>query len=213
MTDLGTGPARIEPLDAAGRSQALPAMMAAFWDYEETLHLLPSERARRRVLPRYLDSDLREAARFGTLLGARRDGEIVGAAAWLPPQGYPPSLLRQAAQALRLAPTLPWSLGTAREALRGRAENRRHHAGRGRHYFLMALGVRPQSQGEGQGRALVTPMLARADEEGVGCFLFTARRANALWYGRFGFEVTAEYRPTRTWPTVWEMWRPPSDAD
>jgi hypothetical protein len=24
------------------------------------------------VLPRYLDSDLREAARFGTLLGARR---------------------------------------------------------------------------------------------------------------------------------------------
>ena len=101
-------------------------------------------------------------------------------------------------------------MGALREALRGRRENRLHHAGFPRHYFLAALGVDPGQQGTGCGSALLAPMLARADAESVGCFLFTATPANTGWYGRFGFEVRAEYRPTATWPVVWAMWREPA---
>lgn len=199
--------AAVVALDQHQIGMAVPSMVRAFWDYEESLHLVPSPSARHRVLPAYLRSDLRDAARFGTLFGARSSNGIVGAAAWLPPWGYPPTIGRELLQLIAVLPALPWTLGTAREALRGRGENRRRHAQVGAHYYLMALGVDPAAQGQGLGSALLSPILKRADEEGVGCFLFTARAANVSWYGRFRFASIDTYVPTPTWPTVWAMWR------
>jgi predicted N-acetyltransferase YhbS len=185
-------------------------MVRAFWDYPETVHLLPDERRRRRVLPRYLLSDLRDAARFSMLLGAVSDGEIVGAAAWIPPEAYPVSLGRQALQLLDLAPALPWGWRAAREGQRGRGANRAHHRVHPPHFYLRAVGIDPSAQGQGLGASLVRPVLNMADDRAVGCFLQTATAANVSWYERFGFEVAAAYRPTPNWPEVWAMWREPN---
>jgi ribosomal protein S18 acetylase RimI-like enzyme len=183
-------------------------MVAAFWDYPETLHLLPDERRRRHVLPRYLLSDARDADRFGLLLVAP-DGS--GAAAWIPPSAYPIGVGRQLRQLVDLAPALPWAWRAALEARRAQTANRVEHRRHPEHYYLRSIGVDPAAQGRGIGSSLMWPVLDRADREGVGCFLQTATEANVAWYGRFGFETVASYQPTPTWPTTWALWREPND--
>jgi GNAT superfamily N-acetyltransferase len=181
--------------------------MRAFWDFPETCHLLPRERARRRVLPRYLGSDARDAAAFGTLQCVSDEGSVVGAAAWLPPHAYPVSLRRQAAEAFHLLPIVPWSIGALRKALKGQAANRDQHAGCPPHYWLRAIGVDPDRQGQGVGTLMMRSLLDRADADYRGCFLFTATEQNAHWYESFGFTVLSTYHPTPEWPQVWAMWR------
>lgn len=184
-------------------------MVKAFWDYPETVHLLPDEHRRRKVLPRYLLSDARDAARFGMLFGADAEGEIVGAAAWIPPEAYPVSLGRQVCQVFDLAPALPWGWRALREAQRGQAANRASHRVHPQHFYLRAIGVDPSAQTRGIGSSLVAPVLEMADARAVGCFLQTVTRHNVSWYERFGFRVVHNYRPTPTWPEVWAMWRDP----
>jgi GNAT superfamily N-acetyltransferase len=202
----------VEALGGRELHEAVRPLVKAFWTYPETVHLLPDEARRRRVLPRYLLSDVRDAARFGTLLGAKVDGEIVGAAAWLPPEGYPVSPRRQLRQVVDLAPALPWGWRAAREAQRGQATNKAHHRRYPPHFYLRVVGVDPAAQTRGLGSSLVRPALDLADEGGVGCFLQTATRGNVSWYEQFGFEVAASYRPTRSWPDIWVMWRDPAPA-
>lgn len=189
---------------------AVRAMVQAFWDYPETMHLLPDEHRRARVLPRYLLSDLRDAARFHLLLGTEVDGGIVGAAAWIPPHAYPVSLGRQARQVLDLAPALPWGWRALREAQRGQAANRARHRVHPEHYYLRAIGVTPGMQARGLGSTLIGPVLEMADRDRVGCFLQTATPTNVSWYERFGFRAVDSYRPTPSWPEVWAMWRDPT---
>lgn len=197
-------------LGGADVDRAVPPLVRAFWSFPETVHLLPSEAVRRRVLPRYLASDARDAARYGTLLGARTaEGSIVGAATWLPPHAYPVSTLRSAREAARLLPALPWALSALREAQRGQAANRNQHRCFPPHYWLRAIGVDPAAQHTGIGTALIAPILRLADQTHRGCFLFTATADNVSWYRRFGFTESASYRPTATWPMVWALWREP----
>lgn len=200
-------------VEAIGRRElgsAVDAMVEAFWTYPETLHLLPDEHRRRRVLPRYLRSDAIDALRFQMLFGAKRDGRVVGAAAWIPPEAYPVSLRRQVRQLVGLAPTLPWAWRSAREAQRGQAANRDVHRRHPPHFYLRAIGVQPDAHGHGFGSELVRAVIARADAASVGCFLQTATPENVTWYRRFGFEIAEKYRPTPSWPQVWAMWRDPS---
>lgn len=196
-----------EHLDAA-----VSSMVDAFWDYPETVHLLRDEKRRRHVLPRYLRSDLRDALRFDLLLGAEREGRIVGAAAWIPPGAYPPSARRQITQVLDVLPAAPWGWHSLREARRGQAANRAHHRGHPPHFYLRAIGVASTARGHGLGSSLVWPVVERADELGAGCFLQTATADNVRWYGQFGFEVVAAYKPTPDWPHVWAMWRSPASG-
>lgn len=206
---MAIGPrVEVRALSRADRRAAVAAMVSAFWSYPETVHLLPREQNRRHVLPRYLDSDCGDSLLFGSLLGVAVDGQIAGAAAWLPPEAHPVPVRRQLAQIATLLPALPWGIGAAREARRGQTANRLRHPAEP-HYFLRAVGVSPRFQGRGLGAALIEHQLARADQRGFGCYLTTANEANVSFYARFGFEVSDTYRPTPSWPTVWAMWRPP----
>ena len=188
---------------------AVDAVVAAFWSYSESVHLLPREGARRRALPRFLRATLADSLAAGTLFVAEAGGTVVGAAAWLAPGAYPIPLRPQVGQLLHLAPAAPWAWRAAIEGRRGRAAVRADHRPKPPHWFLRSLGVRPDAQASGAGSALVRPCLDRADDDGVGCYLTTASEPNVAWYSRFGFEVTATFRPTPTWPLVWSMWRDP----
>jgi ribosomal protein S18 acetylase RimI-like enzyme len=76
------------------------------------------------------------------------------------------------------------------------------------HWYLMILGVDPPHQGRGVGGTLIRPTLARADAEGVRCYLETAKERNLAFYRRHGFEVAAE-DDVPDGPHVWMMTREP----
>ncbi len=75
------------------------------------------------------------------------------------------------------------------------------------HWYLAALGVRPDCHGQGRGSALLEAGLARADAEAMPCYLESSNPRNVPLYERHGFEVIAEH-----WlpdgPVMTYMWRP-----
>jgi GNAT superfamily N-acetyltransferase len=196
----------VRPIGKSDLREAGAILSDSFWTYPEVVHLLPAESRRRRLLPRYLTADCVDALRFRTLMGAYHEGTLVGVSAWLPPGAYPPSTGRQIAAIAHLLPIVPWALTIAPEVLRSQAAKDAGHT-HDPHVYLCEIGVSRTAQGTGAGSALVHAMTRAADEAAVGCYLTTSNEANTAWYGRFGFEITEEFRPTATWPRVWRMWR------
>jgi ribosomal protein S18 acetylase RimI-like enzyme len=133
--------------------------------------------------------------------------ELHGAALWTPPGKWRQSFWAQVAQ-------LPDWLAIAGARRVGRVFGpvsdllRRHpHCP---HYYLPFLGVDPALQGRGLGAALVPPVLARCDRDGVPAYLENTNRRNLSFYGRLGFQVIAELMLAPGGPMVWLMWREPS---
>jgi GNAT superfamily N-acetyltransferase len=79
------------------------------------------------------------------------------------------------------------------------------------HWYLWAVGVPPEKQGRGIGGALLAPVLARADAEGVPCYLETQTEENVSFYERRGFDVLAadELPGQQASLPMWYMWREP----
>ena len=135
-----------------------------------------------------------------------------GVAIWIPPGRRPSSLLDQ----LRLTPALArmttWrrlrETSTAVETLEA---HRQRHAP-APHYYLSALGVEPERQGQGVGSALLEPALSAADAAGVAAYLETATGRNVLLYERHGFDVVEELILPGTDIHGWLMLRPPRGA-
>ena len=124
----------------------------------------------------------------GTLLAARSEARLAGVLVALPPGvvtlGRPswPSLLRLlAAQGLGVAGR--WS--AVAEALQ-------LHRPLAPHAYLATLGVEPELQHGGVGRALVTNWLGSVDARKGRAYLETDSTANVTWYERCGFAVRAE---------------------
>jgi ribosomal protein S18 acetylase RimI-like enzyme len=76
------------------------------------------------------------------------------------------------------------------------------------HYYLAVLGTRPDQQGQGIGSALMGPVLAKCDAEGVGAYLESSKESNVPFYRRHGFDVVGEVA-FPSGPTIWPMWRDP----
>ena len=84
----------------------------------------------------------------------------------------------------------------------------RRHPATPPHWYLAVLGTAPQAQGRGHGSAVLAPVLARCDEDGVGAYLESSKERNIAFYARHGFRVTRELRLPRG-PRMWAMWRDP----
>jgi GNAT superfamily N-acetyltransferase len=74
------------------------------------------------------------------------------------------------------------------------------------HWYLGLLGTEPARQRTGVARAILTPMLARAEDEGFPVFLETGMPRNARIYEGFGFTRIASSSVPEG-PTVWGMLR------
>ena len=75
------------------------------------------------------------------------------------------------------------------------------------HYYLFAIGTRPQQQGQGLGGKLMRAGLAMVDEAGLPAYLESSKEQNVPFYQRFGFEVTQKLTPAEGAPPLWLMWR------
>jgi GNAT superfamily N-acetyltransferase len=76
-------------------------------------------------------------------------------------------------------------------------------------YYLAAIGVEPTAQGRGAGAAIMAPMLARADAEGVPCYLEASSARSRALYERHGFVQTGVIELPGGGPSIWPMWRDP----
>ncbi|MBU0596347.1 GNAT family N-acetyltransferase, partial [Candidatus Bipolaricaulota bacterium] len=81
------------------------------------------------------------------------------------------------------------------------------------HWYLMALGVAPGRQGRGIGARLLSPILRRASDEGLPCYLETQTERNVTFYGKLGFEVLLEEREPVGGLPLWFMARQPVRAE
>lgn len=57
------------------------------------------------------------------------------------------------------------------------------------HWYAMVIGVDSHAQGRGIGSLLISPVLSRADQDGVPCYLETCQPANVRFYQKHGFQV------------------------
>ncbi len=189
---------------------AVDALVAAFAADPGWSVLLPDMRARRSVLSAALSGLVTDGAHRDSLLVALVDGGVVGAAiAWRP--GYHPSPFRTPRYVIAAATILLAArLGAVRLWRRWQAMRTADPRGEP-HWHLGVLGVRPDAQHRGVGRALLGAFLERVDTVGGAAYLETSRPELVAWYGAVGFGV----RQRLTLPgdtTAWTMWRSTSSA-
>ena len=80
----------------------------------------------------------------------------------------------------------------------------------GRFWYLQALGVEPSRQGQGVGRRLLAPILAKADAEKSPCYLETETERNVVFYAKIGFDVLSQLDFPGTPVRLWTMRRNPA---
>ncbi len=78
-----------------------------------------------------------------------------------------------------------------------------------RHWYLALIGVDPEHSGKGIGSALMRPILAQADANGLPCYLETAEERNVTYYQKHGFETVRHGAVPGTAVEYWTMHRLP----
>ena len=132
------------------------------------------------------------------------DDDGLGAAIWRRPGGYPESASSQLRMLPRYLRLFPREIVKASRAMSALA---RVHP-REPHWYLMAVGVVPEAQGQRRGSALLAPVLQRCDDERVPAYLEASTADNARLYERLGFESREEVEALPG-VRVRPMWREP----
>lgn len=131
--------------------------------------------------------------------------EQTGAALWFSPQDSP-TLLENFKLMVALAQvTPPPHLPTV---LKGLSSLKLRHPTYP-HFFLYILAVEPEYQGRGIGSALMQPVLAQCDQEGIPAYLENSKEQNLALYERNGFQTIEAFAAPKNGPTVWLMVRQP----
>ncbi|WP_370205512.1 GNAT family N-acetyltransferase [Pararhodobacter marinus] len=150
----------------------------------------------REAMLRYYLASMAEAERFGLLSLA--PGKARGAAIWWLPQ--PPAIRHEKAVAQQAA--LQAAIGSRGRALYNRICAFMSDAGADLtaqgDWYLSILGLHPDDQGQGLGRALIEPMIARADAEGAATYLETFVPRNHAFYRRLGYREAGAFTEPET---------------
>jgi ribosomal protein S18 acetylase RimI-like enzyme len=119
------------------------------------------------------------------------DPGYLGAALVLPPGHWRTPIGMQARHAAEFVQIFGRRLPRAMGVL---ATLERRHP-RDRHVYLPYIGVGPAAQGRGLGTALLAPMLARCDRDGLAAYLEASSPRNARLYERLGFRTLDTINP------------------
>ncbi len=94
-------------------------------------------------------------------------------------------------------------------AVLGQLEERKKALMPNPHWYLSAIGVSPERQGEGLGSALVRSGLSKADDDNVSVYLETETEDNVGFYEHLGFEVVEQITAAGLDLPLWLLTRPP----
>jgi ribosomal protein S18 acetylase RimI-like enzyme len=188
---------------------AVEVLARAFFDDPELVYMTPDAARRMRLWPDMYRSLVHYAFLYGDEVYTT-PGAVRGVAVWLPP-GKSWSNIGGWFRTEAVRAAFRFRIGEIRRALRVLTSVDRVH-GRcmtGPHWYLSLLSVEPSCQGQGIGGMLIQPTLARADADGLPCYLETATEKNVRFYRKHGFEVLAEERIPGGGPRFWAMVRNP----
>lgn len=178
------------------------SLARAFDDDPVTRWLFPANRYGDRLRQYFAMYLRRISLRHGTTYTTE---DHRGGAIWLPPGKWeltPWDIVRTLPTTSRsLGRRLPFALRTLLQI--------EHRHPKVPHYYLATLGTDPAHQGQGVGSALMQPVLARCDAEGLPAYLESSKERNVPFYARHGFEVTEELDLLGGGPRIWLMWRTP----
>ena len=149
---------------------------------------------------------LPQAEKYGLLLSASAEGELVGVLSSTPPGAYP---LPPPSVAVRLRCSLGQGLRVANRWA-GVYELLRDHHPAERHWYLGTLGVEPELWGRGIGTELLSAWLQKVDDDRMPAYLETDAAGNLRFYERTGFEVVEEIWVLGV--RIWTMRRPAAGA-
>lgn len=196
----------VAQLDGGDLTEVVVATGRAFWPDPLFGHFARDAAHHHRVLPAVMRPVVVDARRHGEVWVATTDRGVAGSASWLGPGAAPRPPVRD----LRVAAGSLGAVVAGRnrlDALRLLQEVERRHPHEP-HWYLALLGVDPRFQGRGVGRALVAPVLARCDEEGLPAYLETQKEENLAFYARFGFAEVDRVQ-LGGGPPIWRLWREP----
>jgi GNAT superfamily N-acetyltransferase len=138
---------------------------------------------------------------------------LEGIAAWLPPggfSGHPLQLLHMLFQLQLYA--LPWQVGWHQlgrwlSLLAAIEQAHQEDMGKLPHWLLGVMVVDPASQGKGVGSQLLQPILQRARDEGLPCYLVTFTEPAVGFYQKNGFEILRHQQLGSRVPPFWTLKR------
>ncbi|HEY7342005.1 MAG TPA: GNAT family N-acetyltransferase [Ktedonobacterales bacterium] len=198
--------AAVAPIHADQFERAGLALAHAFHNDPLAVYMLPNADERVRLLPAHFAAFLRLGCVSGEVYTTRGDPE--GAAVWFPPH-------EPGSEAEGTGGEEDPTLGLPRDAfarfvtVTGALEPLHDEAVPASHYYLALLGVDRDLHGQGVGSRLLQPILARADAEGVYCYLETYNPTNVPFYRKHGFEVVVEDVESSSGVRFWTFRRPP----
>jgi ribosomal protein S18 acetylase RimI-like enzyme len=180
-------------------------LAAAFHDYAWTRWTVEDDNHHERIRSLQRLAMVELAFPYGQIwLSLDGGGGVASAAVWMNPgQPIPPAVLADVA---------------ARSAV---LEGERHDKAAAAqsvlaplrpatpHYYLGAVGTRPDCRRQGHGRAVLWPVLEVADRQRTDLFLETSSAANVAFYTALGFRIRGEADAPAGGPHVWAMLRPP----
>ena len=194
-------------LVASRKDRAAEVLAKAFHDDPIYTCVIPEEDQR---FPS-LHSLFRPVVRYTLLYGETYTTSAVnGVACWLPPGGTEVSAWRALRAGMMVIPKKMGRDAWRRFSVMLAYTEELHKRLMVRpHWYLWALGVEPASQGQGIGGKLIDPVLKRADQDGVPCYLETETEWNVAFYSRRGFEVVNEGEIPELGVRIWIMVREP----
>lgn len=201
-------PDSVVRLEESQTEQLVQVMSRAFFNDPTFIYISPDEKSRIKTLRAFFRFDIR----YGTLYGDVYTTPLTeGGAIWISPENTAfglSQMIRTGFLALPIA--FGWAGFERLMRFSDLVEQWRKRSVAKEHWYLAGLGVEPSKQGKGNGSALLQPILARADTEGLPCYLETLTERNLGFYERHSFHVAASGEVPKGGPMVWAMVRPPS---
>ena len=195
-------PPKIIPLCEADLPAVAAALSRAFYDDPLQVYTLPDPAERAALSPALFAAALRYGLVFGEVW--TRAGAPAGAAVWLGPDSWDITPERAAAAGFdRLGGEIGEGAAERFFSALAAAEPYHRSAVPAAHWYVMVIGIAPEAQGAGLGRALLQPIIDRADAAGLPCYLETANPKNVTFYERLAFERVAEIVEPRSGLRLW----------
>ena len=193
-------------LQDSQRGEAGQVLARAFHTNPGFVWMLPDEVSRRGKLTWFMGAGTKVGQKDGEVYTT--PGKVEGAAVWLPP-GKTTLTFRQMLAAGMLAAPMRFGIGPFMKfmSMMNRFEHLHKQTMPGDHWYLMIIGVDPPRQGQGVGSALISPVLRKADESQLPCYLETDKPEDVAFYEKHGFRVVTK-ESVKDSPPFWTMQRP-----